>query len=58
MPGAVATVRLEVGYKRSPRYNVLAPKLEVVGWSGGAANSNQPELARPVLVDMDDDIPF
>lgn len=52
MPGAVATVRLTVGYRRSPQYgNVPAPKFDVVGWSGG-------EPARPGAVELDDEIPF
>ena len=55
LPGAVATVRLDVGYKRSQRYgNVPAPKFEVVGWNGQA----EPEPVSARVVDLDDDIPF
>jgi len=57
VPGAVATVRLEVGFKRSPEYGqVPAPKFEVVGWSGGG--SSAPAPARSVRDELDDDIPF
>jgi hypothetical protein len=53
VPGAVATVRLEVGFKRSQQYGqVPAPRFEVVGWSGG----NAP--VRTVAADLDDEIPF
>jgi hypothetical protein len=54
MPGAIATVRLTVGYRRSQQYgDVPAPKFDVVGWSGGTG-----EAARPGAVELDDEIPF